>query len=167
MAYTTKLGHRVFYLFLASTLLLSNWIQICICAKFMSAAEIADLPICLSRASANNICENDGGGSCSATSGEPRIVVIGDVQGDFDGLLDVLEKSNVITASQDGGTRICSWAPQSPEGTVLLQIGDIVDRGPYAMESWKCLEQLQDHAPEGSKVVRIIGNHEVTISVLF
>lgn len=39
--------------------------------------------------------------------------------------------------------------------------GDIVDRGSQAREAWNCLDSLQKEAPSGSKVVQILGNHEV------
>lgn len=32
---------------------------------------------------------------------------------------------------------------QEASGTILLQIGDVVDRGPGTMEAWTCLESLQ------------------------
>ena len=44
---------------------------------------------------------------------------------------------------------------------IYLDPGDIVDRGPQAREAWNCLDSLQDTAPPGSKVVRILGNHEI------
>ncbi len=46
-------------------------------------------------------------------------------------------------------------------GTLLVQVGDIVDRGPQATEAWECLKHLQATSPEGSAVVRLVGNHEL------
>ena len=40
-------------------------------------------------------------------------------------------------------------------------MGDIVDRGSGATESWECLQYLQDTAPAGSSVIRLVGNHEL------
>jgi hypothetical protein len=33
--------------------------------------------------------------------------------------------------------------------------------GPGATEAWNCLQELQSSAPEGSRVVRLLGNHEL------
>ena len=84
-----------------------------------------------------------------------RIIVVGDVHGDLNGLLEVLFHAN-LTSSPDS----CSWKPQT-SSVLLVQMGDIVDRGPQATEAWECLSHLQSSASEGGKVVRLIGNHEL------
>ena len=46
--------------------------------------------------------------------------------------------------------------------TILVQVGDIVDRGPSALEAFLCLKHLQKTAPEfNGEVVRLFGNHEL------
>jgi hypothetical protein len=59
------------------------------------------------------------------------MIVIGDIHGSYDGLREVLFQANV-TSSADLDT-ICEWQEQSDTGTVVLQIGDMVDRGPGAV----------------------------------
>ena len=89
-------------------------------------------------------------------SSSDKLVVIGDVHGSLSGLSTILYHAN-ITVSKDA----CDWNPASIN-TVVIQVGDIVDRGPAALESWQCLERLQqENVPKGSKVVRMIGNHEL------
>ena len=85
---------------------------------------------------------------------ERRIIAIGDVHGSYSGLLDNLYGAN-ITVAKD----ICQWKPQAGKGTVLIQMGDIVDRGPEAPEAWNCLRSLQKEANSyNSKVVRLFGS---------
>jgi hypothetical protein len=83
-----------------------------------------------------------------------RIIAIGDVHGAYKGLLEVLHGAK-ITRSPDA----CEWAQQSSDGVILVQQGDLVDRGPQALEALQCLRHLQKEAPKyNSKVVRIIGS---------
>ncbi|OCF30825.1 serine-threonine protein phosphatase [Kwoniella heveanensis BCC8398] len=45
---------------------------------------------------------------------------------------------------------------------ILVQTGDIVDRGAYALDIYKMMQRLRSEASaEGGKVVSILGNHEV------
>jgi hypothetical protein len=39
-------------------------------------------------------------------------------------------------------------------------------RGPGAAQAWECLEVLQRTAPEGSEVIRLVGNHGKTLLTL-
>ena len=86
-----------------------------------------------------------------------RVIAIGDVHGSYTGLLDLLYNAN-ITVSRDQ----CNWREQgdkSDQGVILVQVGDIVDRGPQAWEAFACLRSLQKQAPlYNSKVVRLIGS---------
>jgi len=59
------------------------------------------------------------------------MIVIGDIHGSYDGLREVLFQANV-TSSADLDTT-CEWQEQPETGTVVLQIGDMVDRGPGAV----------------------------------
>jgi 3',5'-cyclic AMP phosphodiesterase CpdA len=44
----------------------------------------------------------------------------------------------------------------------LVQTGDIVDRGAYALDIYKLMRDLRSEADNaGGKVVSILGNHEV------
>lgn len=83
-----------------------------------------------------------------------KIIAIGDVHGAYKGLLEVLHASK-ITKSPDG----CEWADQDAEGVILVQQGDLVDRGPQSLEALTCLRHLQKEADKyNSKVVRLIGS---------
>jgi len=66
-------------------------------------------------------CDAVDGDSCPFISS--RLIVIGDVHGSAKGMQEVLYKANITT-----GLTSCSWTEQ-PFPTILLQIGDIVDRG--------------------------------------
>jgi 3',5'-cyclic AMP phosphodiesterase CpdA len=45
---------------------------------------------------------------------------------------------------------------------ILVQTGDIVDRGTYAYDVYKMMQRLRGEAhTAGGKVVSILGNHEV------
>lgn len=46
--------------------------------------------------------------------------------------------------------------------TILVQTGDIVDRGTYAWDIYRLMQQLRSQAAgAGGNVVSILGNHEV------
>ena len=81
-----------------------------------------------------------------------RTVVIGDVHGTAFGLFELLYEANITSSIEH-----CEWKNQPAEGTLLVQVGDIVDRGHQAFQAWVCLEHLQSTAPAGSSVVRLIG----------
>ncbi len=84
---------------------------------------------------------------------ETRLIAIGDIHGSYTGLLEDLYDAN-ITTSRD----ICMWQSQ-PIHTILVQSGDLVDRGPGALESLKCLQNLQNTAKDfNGEVVRILGS---------
>jgi len=84
-----------------------------------------------------------------------KIIVIPDTHGV--GLRTFLRKQN-ITRSRDQ----CEWAIDDPY-TILVQLGDVVDRGQYALEDWECMRELQSTAPKDN-VVRLIGNHEELVA---
>mmetsp|Transcript_25384 Transcript_25384/g.42311 ORF Transcript_25384/g.42311 Transcript_25384/m.42311 type:complete len:492 (-) Transcript_25384:70-1545(-) len=87
----------------------------------------------------------------------PRIIAIGDVHGSYEGLLELLYYSNITTSMEE-----CAWKDQPEGGTLLVQMGDIVDRGSQSWEAFTCLRNLQQHAIlHHSKVVRILGNHDM------
>merc|ERR1719253_98135 len=47
-------------------------------------------------------------------------------------------------------------------GSVLIQTGDVADRGPQELDVYKALFRLQDEAPaSGGKVIILLGNHEL------
>lgn len=88
------------------------------------------------------------------------IIVIGDVHGSYNGLLEILVQANIIKDSQS-----CEWSNElvtnERNGITLVQMGDLVDRGPGAYESNLCLWKLQQSSPKGSSLIRLVGNHEL------
>lgn len=83
-----------------------------------------------------------------------EIIAIGDVHGEMDGLQEVLIHAGVIDSRGlwRGGNK------------TLVQVGDVVDRGPYPFEANRLLSTLQrDAEAQGGKVIRLIGNHELEI----
>jgi hypothetical protein len=81
-----------------------------------------------------------------------RIVAIGDVHGAFDQFVEILQKSGLIDASQ-------RW---SGGAAVLVQTGDIFDRGPDVRKALDLLMRLEDEAERaGGRVEVLNGNHEM------
>lgn len=81
-----------------------------------------------------------------------RLVCIGDVHGDFEALKEFLSISGVYDASEGG------WIGNN---TILVQCGDILDRGSQELKCFKLLSQLSQKATkEGGHVILLWGNHE-------
>jgi hypothetical protein len=86
-------------------------------------------------------------------SASRRIIAVGDVHGDLAQLRAVLEMANII--NDDG-----AWVDRS--GAVVVQVGDLLDRGPHDKGVMDFLMQLQAEAPtHGGAVVVLLGNHEL------
>ena len=88
----------------------------------------------------------------AAQSQKPaRIVAVGDLHGDYKAWFDISRAAGIV--DQRG-----RWAGGK---TVLVQMGDITDRGPDSLKIIRNLMQLQrDAARKGGKVVVVLGNHE-------
>jgi hypothetical protein len=87
----------------------------------------------------------------AAASPPQRIVAVGDLHGDYSAWLDIARAAGLIDASGH-------WAGGR---TVLVQLGDILDREPDSLKIVRSLQQLQKEAPRaGGRVVVILGNHE-------
>jgi hypothetical protein len=81
----------------------------------------------------------------------PRIVAIGDLHGDFSVWRDLALASGI--ENSDG-----HWTGGR---TVLVQVGDVVDREPDSLKIIHELMRLQKEAPkQGGKVIALVGNHE-------
>lgn len=81
-----------------------------------------------------------------------RIVAIGDVHGDYDALRGLLRRSGLIGPRGE-------WAGGK---TVLVQVGDQLDRGDGERAIYDLLFKLQDTAPKSGGAVHILlGNHEL------
>lgn len=90
----------------------------------------------------------------STHEGFQYLIAIGDIHGELEGFLEMLEAARIIDSNMN-------WCA---EGIILLQIGDVIDRGPYSLESYHCLERLQIQARRfSSRVIRLVGNHELEL----
>jgi hypothetical protein len=93
----------------------------------------------------------DGSSPCNLTTPN-RIVAVGDVHGAYDRFVTILEAARVI----DGRQR---WIGG---GTVLVQTGDVVDRGTDSRRVLDLLRKLEGEAERaGGRVLPLVGNHEV------
>ena len=90
-------------------------------------------------------------GSVAAQPTAERIVVVGDLHGDHDAWLAIARAARII----EGHGR---W---SGGRTILVQVGDVVDRGPDSLKIIRHLMRLQREAPrQGGRAVVLVGNHE-------
>jgi SAM-dependent MidA family methyltransferase len=80
-----------------------------------------------------------------------RYVVIGDIHGDFEGLIQDLRDAGLVDI--DG-----NWIGGD---AVLIQMGDIIDRGEQSFETYQYLSELRSKARfQGGDVKMLLGNHE-------
>jgi hypothetical protein len=80
------------------------------------------------------------------------VVAIGDVHGDFDDLVIILQRAGLIDAQHH-------W---TGEQTTLVQLGDLLDRGPKPREVMDLVMSLEKEAPKaGGRVESLLGNHEM------
>ena len=90
----------------------------------------------------------------SATSIETkgrRVIAVGDLHGDLGATRRVLELAGLL--GEDG-----AWTGGD---TILVQTGDVLDRGDDEKEIFELLWTLRDQAREsGGEVVLLLGNHE-------
>jgi hypothetical protein len=83
-----------------------------------------------------------------------RRVIVGDVHGALDALTTVLLHADVMD-------RTGAW---SAVDTILIQTGDVIDRGPDSIGAVALLRALQAQAvAHRSRVVRVCGNHELML----
>jgi hypothetical protein len=81
-----------------------------------------------------------------------RVVAVGDIHGAFDNFVAILRAAQVI----DNRNR---WSGQR---AVLVQTGDILDRGPDSRKAIDLLRRLERDAQRaGGRVVSLLGNHEL------
>ena len=86
-----------------------------------------------------------------AQTGEQRIVAVGDLHGDYEAWSDIAKAAGI---SKDGKR----WSGGT---TVLVQMGDITDRGPDSLKIIRDLQRLAKEAPrKGGRVEVLLGNHE-------
>ena len=83
---------------------------------------------------------------------QQRIVVIGDVHGAFPEFVSILQHMGLTDADR-------RWTGKS---TILVQTGDVMDRGPEARKALDFLMELESQAAkQNGKVIPLLGNHEV------
>lgn len=83
-----------------------------------------------------------------------RRIAVGDVHGDLQALEAILRHSKLI----DGRGK---WTGGD---AILIQTGDVIDRGPHSVECIELLRNLQDRARDGGgQVIRLCGNHELWV----
>ncbi len=81
-----------------------------------------------------------------------RVVAVGDVHGNIDGLVAILKRAHLV----DDDLR---W---SGGNSVLVQTGDLLDRGADVRAVLDLMARLQQEAPAaGGRVVVLWGNHEI------
>ena len=93
-------------------------------------------------------------GKPKKTSSEPAesLVAIGDVHGDFDDFVALLQHIGLIDKQNH-------WTGGK---TTLVQVGDLLDRGPKPREVMDLLMALEKEAGQaGGRVVSLLGNHEM------
>ncbi len=92
---------------------------------------------------------------CAAAAAQdpgPSLVAIGDVHGDFNDFVAILQRTGLIDEQHH-------WAGGK---TTLVQTGDLIDRGPKPREVLDLLMSLEEPAAKaGGRVVALLGNHEV------
>lgn len=94
----------------------------------------------------------DARGDVSRYPAAERIIAIGDIHGDVDAFRYALQKSGLIDERD-------AWVGGK---TVLVQVGDQLDRGNREREIYELLFRLQDSAPaHGGNVHILLGNHEI------
>jgi hypothetical protein len=88
------------------------------------------------------------------SAGQKRRIVVGDIHGELDGFREILRNAGLIDSSD-------KW---TGDDCILIQTGDVIDRGPYSREAIDLLRKIQKEAP-GAKgeVIRVCGNHELML----
>lgn len=83
-----------------------------------------------------------------------KLIAVGDVHGQFEGLVRILRHAKLIDDQQH-------WCGGHNR---LVQMGDILDRGPFSLKVDALLERLQLEAlATGGEVIRLVGNHELEL----
>jgi hypothetical protein len=93
---------------------------------------------------------------CMAASAIPAsqepVVAVGDVHGDFDDFVALLQHIGLVDKQNH-------WTGGK---TTLVQLGDVLDRGPKPREVMDLLMALENESSKGGgRIVTLLGNHEV------
>ena len=88
----------------------------------------------------------------AAAEGTSRVVAIGDIHGDFDAFVSVLQEAGLVDTEH-------RWIGGA---ATLVQTGDFTDRGPEVRAVMDLLMTLEAQAESaGGRVEVLLGNHEV------
>ena len=83
-----------------------------------------------------------------------RLIVVGDIHGQLESFVKILQHAKLINEHWD-------WCSGNDR---LIQMGDVFDRGPQALQANLLLDKLQHQAANSQgEVVRLVGNHELEI----
>jgi hypothetical protein len=116
-------------------------------AAFALATALAVVALTASRPAA----QTEAASPCDLTTTE-RVVAIGDVHGAFDPFVDILREAGLVDRNR-------RW---SGGRAVLVQTGDVLDRGPDSKRVLDLLKELEIQAARaGGQVHALAGNHEV------
>ncbi|MCY7271985.1 MAG: metallophosphoesterase [Sphingomonas bacterium] len=89
-----------------------------------------------------------------AQASPPRIVAVGDLHGDYSAWIDIARNARLVDATN-------KWIGGQ---TILVQTGDIVDRGADSLKIIRHLQQLDGEAKRaGGRVIVLLGNHEAML----
>ena len=107
--------------------------------------------LCLLVAPKTALAQSDDSDVCSIETPE-RIVAVGDIHGAYDQFVSILRAANLVN-------RRANWIG---ERAVLVQTGDVLDRGPESRRILDLLRRLEEQASrDGGQVHALLGNHEV------
>ena len=91
-------------------------------------------------------------GATPAPDASRSLVAIGDVHGDFNDFVAILQRTGLVDEQRH-------WTGGK---VTLVQVGDLIDRGPKPREVLDLMMSLEDAAAKaGGRVVALLGNHEV------
>jgi len=81
-----------------------------------------------------------------------RVVAIGDIHGDFKKLMKLLRTANLVDSKGN-------W---SAKNTILVQTGDLIDRGSDTILVFDLMMKIKEQAKKYNSIVyMLLGNHEV------
>jgi Calcineurin-like phosphoesterase len=88
----------------------------------------------------------------TAAEASPSVVAIADVHNDFDDFVAILRRTGLLDNQNH-------WTGGK---TTLVQVGDLLDRGPMPRDVMNLMMALEREASQaGGRVVSLLGNHEV------
>ena len=122
-----------------------------------------------SSSSSSSISSSRGGGG-GGGGGAPKVIAIGDIHGDEDVLRRLLFATGATDKVLGEDVR---WMRERNEKTILVQTGDVVDRGRDSIGSFKFIRDIRNQALMSSssgdgeddvdkrQVRLLVGNHEL------